>query len=240
MAISFDDIKKWPPKRQAMALGVIYLLIGGAYYSLFLQSTMDLKSDRETKLSEIQEQVQEKERLAAQKGRYVREVKDLTEQFKVALTKLPDQREIPGLLYAVAQAGKDSGVDFVLFEPKQAEKRAPQETPDLGIKPPSAKSAIAAAQGAKPADKKKGESTNPQEDQFYEEIPVRVSVTGGYHSIVTFFEKVARLPRIINIEDISMTEAKDTRRGRLIITNCVIKTYMFLEKMDEKKADGKS
>ncbi|MGD1152218.1 MAG: type 4a pilus biogenesis protein PilO [Syntrophales bacterium] len=235
MAITIDEIKKWSPKRKAMALGIIYLLLGGAYYSLFMQSSMDQKGSLETKLSELQEQVQEKERLASQKGKYVREVNVLREAFKIALTKLPDQREIPGLLYAVAQAGKDSGVDFILFEPKQAEKK-PREAEDLGVKPPAAK---AAAQ--KPGDKKHVDTPNPQEEQFYEEIPVRVSVSGGFHSTLAFFEKVAKLPRIVNIEDISMSvsETKDVRRGRLIVTNCVIKTYMFLEKMDEKKADEK-
>ena len=229
MAITFDDIKKWSPKRKAIALGLICLLLGGAYYSLFLQSLMDQKGSLETKLSELQEKVQEKQGLAAQKGKYVREVNTLREEFKIALTKLPDQREIPGLLYSVAQAGKDSSVDFILFEPKQAEKK-PREAEDLGVKPPAAK---AAAQ--KPGDK----TPNPKEEQFYEEIPVKVSVTGNFHSTVTFFEKVAKLPRIVNIEDISMSETKDVRRGRLLVTNCVIKTYMFLEKMDEKKADGK-
>ncbi len=60
MAITLDDIKKWPPKRKAMALGIIYLLLGGAYYSLFMQSSMDQNVSLETKLSELQEQVQEK------------------------------------------------------------------------------------------------------------------------------------------------------------------------------------
>ena len=224
MAITFDDIKKWPPKRKAMVLGVIYLLLGGAYYSLFMQSSIDQKGTLETKLSDLQEQVQEKARLAAQKGKYVREVNALQEAFKIALTKLPDQREIPGLLYAVAEAGKDSGVDFILFEPKQAEKK-PREA--------------AKAAAEKPGDKKRGDTPNPQEEQFYEEIPVRVTVYGGFQSMVTFFEKVAKLPRIINIEDINMSETKDIKRGRLLSTNCVIKTYMFLEKMDEKKADAK-
>jgi type IV pilus assembly protein PilO len=233
MAITIDDIKKWPPKRKAMALGLVYLLVGGAYYSLFMQSSMDEKGSLETKLSELQDQVQEKERLASQKGKYVREVNALREAFKIALTKLPDQREIPGLLYAVAQAGKDSGVDFILFEPKQAEKK-PREAEDLGVKPPTAK---AAAQ--KPGDKKRGDTANPQDEQFYEEIPVRVTISGGFHSTVAFFEKVAKLPRIVNIEDISMSETKDAKRGRLIATSCVIKTYMFLEKMDEKKTDEK-
>jgi type IV pilus assembly protein PilO len=121
----------------------------------------------------------------------------------------------------------------MLFEPRQAEKK-PRETEDLGVKPPAAKAA-----SQKPGDKKRVEAPNPQEEQFYEEIPVRVTVNGSFHSTVTFFEKVAKLPRIVNIEDITMSETKDVKRGRVIVTNCVIKTYMFLEKMDEKKADGK-
>jgi type IV pilus assembly protein PilO len=194
---------------------------------------MDQKGSLETKLSELQEQVQERGLLAAQRGKYEKEVNALREAFKIALTKLPDQREIPGLLYAVAEAGKDSGIDFILFEPKQAERK-PREAGDLGAKPPAAKTAA-----QKPGDKKRVESPNPQEEQFYEDIPVRVTVTGSFHSTVVFFEKVARLPRIVNVEDITMQEGKDVKRGRLIATSCVIKTYMFLEKMDEKKVDEK-
>jgi type IV pilus assembly protein PilO len=173
-------------------------------------------------LSEIQAQVVEKGRLAAQKEKYEKEVNALRETLKVALAKLPDQREIPGLLYAVAQAGKDSGIDFLLFEPRQSEMKPPEQKPV----------------DKKPADAK---GTPPkQEEKFYDEIPVKVTVTGGFHSTVVFFEKVAKLPRIINIEEITMTEGKDVKgRGRHLTTSCLIKTYMFVEKMDEKKADEK-
>lgn len=223
MAITLDDIKKMPPKRKALIILVFILLLGGVDYSLFLQSSMEKKGTLETKLSEIQVQVTEKERLAAQKEKYVREVNALKETLRIALTKLPDQREIPGLLYAIAQAGKDSGIDFILFEPKQSEKKPP----------------VIQQAGAKPPDTK-GAAPKKVEEKFYDEIPVKVTVTGGFHSIVIFFEKVAKLPRIINIEDISMSEGTEIKgRGRYITTSCMIKTYMFLEKLDEKKADEK-
>jgi type IV pilus assembly protein PilO len=223
--IDLDVIKKMPPKRKALIIGVFYLLLAVAYYFLVLQSSFEKKVSLQIKLSELQEQVTEKERLAAQKNKYIRELNERQETLKMALTKLPDQREIPGLLYAVAQAGRDSGIDFLLFEPKQAEKKPP-ETPQAG---------------AKPADKKPaGDKGKVPEEKFYEEIPVKVTVIGSFHSTALFFEKVARLPRIINIEDIAMTEGKEVKgRGRLINTYCVIKTYMFLEKMGEKKADEK-
>jgi type IV pilus assembly protein PilO len=221
--INLDVIKKMPTKRKALIIGVFYLLLAAAYYFLVLQSSLEQKGSLQTKLSELQEQVAEKERLAAQKNRYIRELNERQEMLRLALTKLPDQREIPGLLYAVAQAGRDSGIDFILFEPKQAGARP------VDKKPPD----------KKPADDK-GASAKAVEEKFYEEIPVKVTVNGSFHSIALFFEKVAKLPRIINIEDISMSEGKDVKgRGRLINTYCVIKTYMFLEKMGEKKADEK-
>jgi len=221
-----DVIKKIPPKQKAMIVGLFYLLLAAAYYFLVLQSSFEQKGSLQTKLSELQEQVTGKERLAAQKNKYIRELREREEMLRMALTKLPNQREIPGLLYSVAQAGRDCGINFTLFEPKQAEKKVPEKQP-----------------AAKPTDKKPGEkggAAKAADEKFYEDIPVKVIIAGSYQNTALFFEKVARLPRIINIEDIIMSEGKDAKtRGRLLNTSCVIKTYMFLEKMGEKKADEK-
>ncbi|HVO68075.1 MAG TPA: type 4a pilus biogenesis protein PilO [Syntrophales bacterium] len=228
MAITLDDIKRMPLKRKALIAVVICLLLGGVYFYIFLQPDIQKKGSREATLSDLEKKVADQERIAAQKSKYEKEVDALKETLKLALAKLPDQREIPGLLYAVAQAGKDAGIDFLLFEPKQSEKK-PQETQK---------------EGAKPADKKtadaKGSTAKQTEEQFYEEIPVRVTVSGNFHSIVVFFEKVAKLPRIINIEDITMYPGKEIKGlGRPINTSCVIKTYMFVEKLEGKKVEEK-
>src|SRR5215813_1299963 len=39
---------------------------------------------------------------------------------------------------------------------------------------------------------------------FYAKIPVKMKITGNYHSIAVFYDKVAKLARIVNINDISM------------------------------------
>jgi type IV pilus assembly protein PilO len=228
MAITLDDIKRMPPKRKALIVFMIYLLIGGVYFSIIMQPSIQQKGTLEAKLSDIEAKVVEQDRIAAQKDKYAKEVDALRETLKLALTKLPDQREIPGLLYAVAQAGKDAGIDFLLFEPKQSEKK-PQDTQQAGVKPADKKAADT-----------KGAPAKQPEDQFYEEIPVKVTVSGNFHSTVVFFEKVAKLPRVINIEDITMYPGKEIKGlGRPINTSCVIKTYMFVEKRDEKKVDEK-
>ena len=222
--LNLDAIKKMPAKRKALIIIGIYVVLAAVYYVVFLQASFVKKGELQTKLTELQGQVAEKEILAAQKNKYIRELKERQEMLREALTKLPNQREIPGLLYAVAQAGKDSGINFVLFEPKQAEKPPP---PDK--------------QAAKPGEKKPADAkAKPADEKFYEEIPVKVAIYGSYHSTASFFEKVARLPRIINIEDIAMSGAQDVKgRGLRINTSCTIKTYMFLEKMGEQKTNEK-
>jgi len=222
MAMTLDDIKKWPPRKKALIVCILYGVLGYFYWFLFLHSALEERGTLQTKLSELQQQVTEKERIAAEKDRYVREVGLLKETFRMALTKLPDRKEIPGLLSAVALAGKSAGVEFILFEPM-----APEKKPSDEKQPPS-----------KPPEQEKEPPLKPSEpEQFYEEIPIKITVNGSFHQTALFFEKVAKLPRIVNIEDISMGEGKDVKgRGRLINTSCVVKTYMFVEKPGEKNS----
>jgi len=56
-------------------------------------------------------------------------------------------------------------------------------------------------------------------------------LSGAFHNTVYFFDQVARLPRIVNIEDITMADAKEVRgRGWVVRTSCTVKTYMFVER----------
>jgi type IV pilus assembly protein PilO len=216
MAITVDTLKNLSPRIKIVLLVVAYALIAYFYYFFILQSSFEKKASLQTKVVELQEQVNSQERIASQKTKYIKEVAALKEAFKVALTKLPDKREIQPLFQAVATSGKTAGLDFLLFEPKPPEK-APEPKP-------------AAKENPKPADGKA--PPKPVEpDKFYEEIPVTVQISGRFHNILSFFEKVAKLPRIINIENITMGEGAEVKgRGYVIKTNCIIKTYMFVDK----------
>ncbi len=67
---------------------------------------------------------------------------------------------------------------------------------------------------------------------FYAEIPVAIKVTGRYHDVVTFFDKVATLPRVVNIRNISMGGRK---KGDRLTTNCTAVTYKFVKAKPKKK-----
>jgi len=66
---------------------------------------------------------------------------------------------------------------------------------------------------------------------FYAEIPVDITVDGSYHQVALFFDKVANLPRIVNIRDISILPAKNTKGGgdSQLTTKCQAVTYKFIE-----------
>ena len=69
--------------------------------------------------------------------------------------------------------------------------------------------------------------------EFYAEIPVAMNLRGDYHDLAVFFDKVARLSRIVNINNISVTPSKD---GRELNTSCFAVTYKFVEPEPEKPA----
>jgi type IV pilus assembly protein PilO len=49
----------------------------------------------------------------------------------------------------------------------------------------------------------------PEEpDQFYQRVPMKLSLTGRYHQVAKFFHGVGQLDRVINMENISLTDPK--------------------------------
>jgi type IV pilus assembly protein PilO len=81
----------------------------------------------------------------------------------------------------------------------------------------------------------------PQLEQprnFYAEIPLKLEVTGPYHNVATFFDKVSRLSRIVNIGDVQMTEMKaaKTQSDTVVLkTACTATTYKFIETKQQPK-----
>ncbi len=90
----------------------------------------------------------------------------------------------------------------------------------------------------------------PEEpQQFYARVPIELTVLGSYHNTGIFFDRVSKLPRIINVVDFNMTRAKDVKGKAeteiLVKTSCLVNTYRFIEKRseekkgEEKKREGK-
>jgi type IV pilus assembly protein PilO len=81
--------------------------------------------------------------------------------------------------------------------------------------------------------------------QFYAKVPIELTMVGSYHNTGTFFDRVSKLSRIINVVDFNMTRAKEPAGGRQgseevsVKTSCMINTYRFIERKDEEKKSEK-
>ncbi len=143
------------------------------FWTLFLFSYQpkinkidELKTEQDT----LETRVVRAKAKARQLKHFQDKLKKAGTEFKTALKKLPEKKEIPSLLSSISQSGRDAGLEFLLFEPR-------------------------------------GEKIK----EFYAEIPVSIIVTGNYHQTALFFDKVARLHRIVNVDNIKMIAAKRER-----------------------------
>jgi type IV pilus assembly protein PilO len=186
------------PTRQKFALLAVLLLLEGAaiFYGLY-QPRMAAYAALQTKLDDLQRQIQDNRRIANNLPRYKSEYEQLKKDLDSALTELPNQKEIPSLLTSISSLGKGAGLEFLLFRPK-------------------------------------GEVAK----DFYAEVPVDIAISGTFYNVADFFLAVAKLPRIVNINNVAFSDIKSASGRNTLKVNCLATTFRFLDKKeikDEKK-----
>lgn len=104
-------------QRLLICLGTLGL-IGAGFYFLMLGPKLDsLKAARQdlesqrTLLATYKAKAAALEKVEAQMAQ-------AQEQFNIAMTALPDKRELPSLLDEISKAGKDAGLEVQLFAPQ--------------------------------------------------------------------------------------------------------------------------
>jgi type IV pilus assembly protein PilO len=64
---------------------------------------------------------------------------------------------------------------------------------------------------------------------FYEEWPISVDVEGGYHNLALFFDKVGRLPRLVNVGNLKIRAQPKQTPSNTIAASCVATTFVYVE-----------
>lgn len=67
--------------------------------------------------------------------------------------------------------------------------------------------------------------------EFYAELPITIKVTGNYHDMGAFASDISKLSRIVLLNDITLTQAKDG----LLTMDTVAKTYRYLDEEEISK-----
>ena len=79
-----------------------------------------------------------------------------------------------------------------------------------------------------------------QKKEFYAEIPVAMNIEGDYHNLALFFDQVARLSRIVNIQNIQMAPGKSKdSNSKDLNARCMAVTYKFLETSENNDTNNK-
>ena len=76
---------------------------------------------------------------------------------------------------------------------------------------------------------------------LYEEIPIAITLTGGYHNTALLFDRIGKLTRIVNILNIKMGSMKMNKDTTPEITiSCTAMTFSALEKKVDAATGKKS
>ena len=118
-----ENILKLPTKQKVALLILLMVLEGvGLFYGLY-QPKMKVLKGLQSKLETLQNQIKEDRKVADNLPKYKKDYERLQDELKMALTELPNQKEIPSLLTSISTAGKNAGLDFLLFRPKPEEPK---------------------------------------------------------------------------------------------------------------------
>jgi len=74
--------------------------------------------------------------------------------------------------------------------------------------------------------------------EFHSEWPISLEMTGGYHNLGFFFDRLSRFSRLFNVENFSIRSISRQTEENTIIINCTAKTYIFHEKSQAEKASN--
>ena len=193
LKINTDVILKRSPLQRVLILVVINIIIAAAGFFLLISPKAEEATELTVELDQLNRKIEESRTIASDIERFKREKKGLEAKLKLALGKLPNEKEIPDLLDSISDAVKEVGLDVYLFKPGKIRKKG-----------------------------------------FYAEVPVNMTVKGGYESLYEFSDRMAKLPRIVNIEGIKI-KSKTRGLSPELETNLVVMTFMFVPPAPPKK-----
>ena len=118
MDANVEKILKLPAKQKILILVLVSIIEAAALvWFLYLPKHNELNGYK-AELVKLQGDVNEKTRIASNLPKLQIEYDQLSQELALALTELPNSKEIPSLLTSITTLGKNAGLDFLTFRPK--------------------------------------------------------------------------------------------------------------------------
>ena len=94
------------------------MLVLGSYGWFFYRPASVERAAAEAKERDLERKVSEVRAIVANIAAFEQEIEEMEKRLKQALRQLPDSKELPGLLTDVSSLGKDAGLEFKAFRPR--------------------------------------------------------------------------------------------------------------------------
>ncbi len=185
-AISKEQLVNLPRAQKALILVGFILLLGALWYFLLVSPVEGEISKLKGEITKIKEEIQTQEKAKKEKTNLQAQIKELERELQVLRSKLPEEKEIPGLLSSVNEIGRLNGLEFLLFKQDNAVRR-----------------------------------------DYYSEIPVQVQVTGPYHQVALFLNRVATLDRIVQVSKLRLDKYKSVGTTGHLEASMQATTYKY-------------
>lgn len=112
-----EKILKLPLYQRLLGLALLVLLIVAAFGWFMIVPQMEELERLEQTKKQLETELIQKRQIANNLPQFKAEYAKMEKQLEKALTKLPNQKEIPTLLTNLAALAKDSGLDVKTFKP---------------------------------------------------------------------------------------------------------------------------
>jgi type IV pilus assembly protein PilO len=78
----------------------------------------------------------------------------------------------------------------------------------------------------------------PAAEGFYARLPIPMTVSGNFHEVVTFFDSLGRLRRIVNVNNILLEQPKDQSGKVVLSAKFMVTAFMFLDPTQKSTTGG--
>lgn len=192
LEVFFEKIEKLSQLQRILISSGFFLVFIGVFVYFSYIPKLDNIKNLNTQLTKLKKELAIQKKNARDLKKYQQMMKEEEAEFRAVMKKLPQKEEIPSLLKNISLSGTESGLEFLLWQPKKEVRK-----------------------------------------DFYAEIPVEMKIEGSYFNVALFFDRVARLNRVVNIENIVMNPIKQPGSGDtvggILNTTCTAVTYKFVE-----------
>jgi type IV pilus assembly protein PilO len=115
------DLKSYfaniPPRQLTILIVVGLGAVVGLYAYFLMMPLWEEMGKHEATLQKLRTDIEQKQRIAANRPKLEAEIKGLEKQLADVLVRLPEEKDIPKLLTQVNTLGQQGGLDFLLFRP---------------------------------------------------------------------------------------------------------------------------